>query len=547
MPISAARNRTNIGTYENKTRKYIPNITHQKILNRIADSQQGKMPSRPSAIAALYVCSAILPHLRIVENLPMQSHGCVIPYNGTMPNESGHHNTLKAMAACSFARARQNTQPDNRLAPALHSRQKRIVPEEPNSGSRLIHKIGHGAANALFHGMRAFNELAKAYDPLRFPAADAIPPGPIFSYPSSSHWDNKAHLYVVEDTLQKNNIINSLSNFLAIKGQLNAREADVFANLTKKKAADFPILIIPLIESEQQRSRTKRISETDRNRYIGEHIKEHCAFEIEVLNTNGENAGKVLIFKAQRAENPFRMMYDDTEEPPSPAMRNIASWLNTATDIITIGLKPLIGNIIANNYRKEYYQSIGDEICATRQDHLTIAELATSLNVEGLAFSRRGNVRMAKPREMLRTVPLSDRAAYTLRNPATGVQQEVLIKLASDKKAVSAVGGGDNIIYLKPADNGEFVTYRGHPDSSGLPERRVIADEENFTWRYSDDADAAPLNVQIEGGKTFVHLQGEKHELQMNRHQQFVAVVNTLSGEKSTCPFIGSCCPKIGI
>lgn len=49
---------------------------------------------------------------------------------------------------------------------------------------------------------------------------------------------------------------------------------------------------------------------------------------------------------------------------PSPEARGAAEGLNFVADLLTIGIKPLIGKLIANAKRREYYKNQGDEICA---------------------------------------------------------------------------------------------------------------------------------------------------------------------------------------
>lgn len=110
--------------------------------------------------------------------------------------------------------------------------------------------------------------------------------------------------------------------------------------------------------------RTKRAALSDQNPHIEKHIEEHCAFEDEILYPWGPNAGKDLLFEAQRAENPFRMIYDNADVGPTPFQRGLADGLNIVTDFLTLYIKKIAGSAVANFKRSEYFKNNGDEICA---------------------------------------------------------------------------------------------------------------------------------------------------------------------------------------
>ncbi|WP_213990576.1 hypothetical protein [Sodalis sp. dw_96] len=537
MPISAAGHRKNIGVFENKYKKYTSDIIIQKTLIGIANSQQEKVPLKPNGMTVLYVISAVLPHLKMIANTPPEARGGLVLYNGVSQNAADHKGASEEMAArCNIRQGSVHPPADCRVTPALNNEISNSIYKEITITNNIFFHLGQSTSEFLIHPVRKLGELVAKYDPLRFPSAGATPASSVALSRNPVYWDKNSYAFIVEDEFKKKEIIESLANFLIATRQLTEPQIEQFETLMKESTSGFPITITPVMRFEGDLSRTKRISEADRNRYIDEHIKEHCAFETEVLNTKGENEGKVLIFQAQRAENPFRMMYDNTDEPPSPLIRGVSTGLNFFADIMTLGLKPLIGNIVANSLRKKYYLSKGDDICATRQDHLSIAELATAINVEGLSFARRGNAPVAKPRELMHSIPIPDRAAYSLRNPATGIQQELLINVVDKRKTAGAIRDGENITYLKPTGQGEFVTYHPRPAKPELAERKVIVNEETLTWRYADDVGAADLNVHFSEGKAFVHLQGEKYELRMNRHRQYEIVVHKSSGATEHLP-----------
>ncbi|MBG6245657.1 hypothetical protein CS369_14290 [Candidatus Symbiopectobacterium sp. 'North America'] len=110
------------------------------------------------------------------------------------------------------------------------------------------------------------------------------------------------------------------------------------------------------------------------------------------------------------------------------------------TDLLTLGIKPLIGKLIANAKRREYYKNHGDKICAERFRRLNIAEIATSLDVDSIAFKFRGVARNVKPTELLHTIPGQKRAAYYVQNPQNGIKKEILIKLQPGNTAIHTEG-----------------------------------------------------------------------------------------------------------
>lgn len=284
--------------------------------------------------------------------------------------------------------------------------------------------------------------------------------------------------HILCDDQKKNALISAIKHYLVSDGQLSIEEGHDFELSLKKWAKTGPLFITPLVES------TDRIKQALMPKYdprTAEHIKEHCAFEEEMLNANGENEGKLILFQAQRAENPFRMIYDDTEEGPSPEARGVTEGLNFVTDLLTLGIKPLIGKLIANATRSEYYKNQGDEICAERFRRLIIAEIATSLDVDSIAFKFCGVALKEKPTELLHTTPGQKRAAYYVRNPQNGRNREILLELQPGNTAIHTEG---REIFLKPTDNpNEFMTYHPYASRPELLQRKVIVDEETLAWR----------------------------------------------------------------
>ncbi|MCW2481282.1 hypothetical protein [Candidatus Symbiopectobacterium sp. NZEC135] len=337
--------------------------------------------------------------------------------------------------------------------------------------------------------------------------------------------------HIISDNQKKNALVLAIKNHLVSDGQLTAAEGQDFEMSLKQWAKAGPFFVTPLIDSAV---RMKRALIPEFDSQTAEHIKEHCAFEEEILNANGENEGKLLLFQAQRAENPFRMIYDDTEGNPPPETRGAAEGLNIMTDILTLGIKPLIGKLIANAKRREYYKNQGDEICAERFRRLNIAEIATSLDIDSIALKPRGIARKIKPTELQHTASGQNRAAYYVRNPQNGIKKEILLELQPSNTAIHTEG---QTIFLKPTDKpNEFMTYHPYATKPELLQRKVIVDEDTLAWRYADTFDTTNLNVEVREGKKQIPLYGEYYDLQKNGEGKFEIVLRKASGSHEYVP-----------
>ncbi|WP_429499008.1 hypothetical protein ACQUFY_07390 [Robbsia andropogonis] len=349
-------------------------------------------------------------------------------------------------------------------------------------------------------------------------------------------YDDRACMLVVEGSKQKEKIIGSLKSAWIKTGLLSAEQGARIALAFRQSALAQPVMLATLASGPQRQSRPKRASEAVLNAMIQRHIEENCAYEEEVRNVRGDNEGKLLIFEAQRIENPFRALFDGDETYPSPEMRGVENGLNGALDILTLGIKPLIAKIVANAKRSEYYQSYGEAICAQRYQHWSLAELAVSLEVDGLAFMPR-HARLparGKPLELKHALPGQTRAAYFTTPAGSGVRQEILLEL-KPAKAMGKVSDGP--IYLKPTSKkNEFITH--HPDAKRpeLLERRVIVDESHMTWRYADTFSTAGLDVDIKEGRRQIALYGDYYDLQLNAENIFEAVVKKEGGGREYIP-----------
>lgn len=404
------------------------------------------------------------------------------------------------------------------------------------SGDHGFSAMLNPVANALYET----GQFISRYDPLTFPVAAASPllsEGTEPPLVADATQNIKNDTYVITDEQKKNNLISSVVKYLVSDGQLTIDDSADFELWLRSEAAGAPVLVARLDNEEAGTTRIKRALQRELDPTTGEHIKEHCAFEEEVLNASGENEGKLLLFQAQRAEEPFRMIYDNRDGvAPSPVDRGVAQGLEISTNILTLGIKPLIGNIIAHAKRREYYKNQGDEICTERYRRVMVAEVLTSLNDGGLSYqsSSRAASSRVKPLELLHTSLAQERAAFYTRNPHSGIRKEILLELKQGKGKINDSG---RQIFLKPTKkSNEFVTH--YPDAMNPErlERRVIVDENNHSWRYADNFDLSGLNVDISEGKRQIKLHGDYYELQQNGAGKYEIVVQKKSGIKEYIP-----------
>ncbi|WP_253376618.1 putative adhesin [unidentified bacterial endosymbiont] len=381
-------------------------------------------------------------------------------------------------------------------------------------------------------------EFIARHDPLIFPVANASPvplPGAESTMATDIVGDLKSGSYIITDEQKKDELISSLVQYLVHDGQLTVNEGKDIELRLWSEAAGTPMVAARLDNEYPVGSRPKRALAAENDPRTAVHIKKYCAFEEEVLDAQEVNKGKVLLFQAQRAENPFRMIYDNNPDSrPSPEERGVAEGLKISAEIITLGIAPLIGKLIANVKRREYYQNQGDEICAERFRRLFFAELATSLDVDGLKFRFRASIGKVKPTELLHALPEPKRAAFYTRNPLTGIRKEILLEL---KHGQGAINDNGRKVYLKPTEKiNEFVTY--YPDAAKPEwlERRVIVDESNLSWRYADSFDSTGLNVEISEGKRQITLSGENYQLEQNAVGVYEIIVNEGGGVKKFIP-----------
>ncbi|WP_279050338.1 protein kinase family protein [Cedecea davisae] len=285
-------------------------------------------------------------------------------------------------------------------------------------------------------------------------------------------------------------------------GQLTAVEAEDFEFLLRTEAADNPVLITSL----QEMPRTRRALLQELNPQTGEHIKAHCAFEEEVMDVEGKSAGKLLLLQAQRAENPFRMIYDSKNREPSTVEKGFANALNFVTNIMTLGVKPFITNIIAAEKRRQYYENKGDDICSERHRRILVAETFTSVDATGHVFPSK----LSKPKLLIQSESPKN-AAFYLKQPQAGTRKEIILEL---KQGDGGINNIEHPVYLKPTgEPNEFITHHSDGTVPQHQERKVIVSDQKLSWRYADDLTAKELDVDVREGKKQIKLYDEYYEL----------------------------------
>lgn len=346
--------------------------------------------------------------------------------------------------------------------------------------------------------------------------------------------DTTDNAYIVTGEEAANKVFAAVKDFFISGKLMTAEQSEDYIDKLRIEAAGYPIIITTVEAARSKSNRSRRALDAAQDPKTAEHIKEFCADDEEILNTDGGNAGKILLFQAQRDINPFRRTFDNTHNGPTPEERGVADGLNLATDIITFGIKPLVGNLMANAKRQEYYQNAGDPICATRYRHLSVAEIVTSVDAEAIPFTHSSIARRIKPKELANANLEPPRAAFYTQNKHTKIRQEVLLNL---KKVEGSINDNGRKIYLLSTDKeNEFMTYHPHAVDPKKLERKVIVDPDSKTWRYADQFDTSKLEVGIEKGKRYIKVEGDYYELNQNSKGGYDIVVNKKTGIKEFIP-----------
>lgn len=495
MPIEGTSHAAAGRRYAQKTAQYVPTARVQKQLNRTAESIRHHGPAQCSALSALYLSAVVLPNILHIRNTPANVNDFRRDSEAPHQNTGGSHcppvsDAIAAVPPC----AASATLPPR---PALAERSAR-----PNQTA--------------------------AQGWLRFPMADAAAVPYHLDY---LEHDELHDTLIARSDEGKRMLLDLAKSFLLKMGdttpeQINAREFEWL-----QAAAQGPI-VISRVDLSEVYQREKRISFAQHRKNIYRHIKRRCAQEMEIYNTEGLSEGKMLIFTAQRIDNPFRMLYDDIPEEHPARWKEVAGNLvNFLVNVLTLGLKPLITNPIANGYRKKYYEGKGDKICAKRQDHISFAQFATALDVGGIRYKTTNRGPRLIPHE-LQNVPIRHESPTYIAHDKTKNTRINLTVLVSKKKATKS----QDELAIKAKENNEFETYYPDPTVRTGQKKRVIFDEKENIWRYDDGRDSESLSVRLSEGSTFISLFGKHFPVKDIGDEQYMITTLSKEGVKKELP-----------
>lgn len=353
-------------------------------------------------------------------------------------------------------------------------------------------------------------------------------------------WNKQSNSLTLTSEEKKKDFIASLKEYFINSGQLTSNEGEDFELDMRSASAGHPVIIFPLEQPAQNSTdatltRKKRSLLEPPDSEIAEHIKQHCGIEEEVLDTDGKNRGKMLIFQAQRADKPFRWIYDNNPNGrPTPGERGAADALNITFMVLTAGLLPLIGSMVASAKRHKYYQQQGDEICARRYNHIMLASILTAVDAGSLEYQANAEMRPGTLTSLARAQRPEDRAAYYTRDPHTNIRTELLMQLKNGKRTLDDDG---RVVYLKPTEkDNEFVTWYPHAVDPKKLERKVIIDQQTMTWRYADIFDTTKIDVEMMEGKSHIKLYGDYYELLKNSQDKYEIILQTKDGVTEYLP-----------
>lgn len=362
-------------------------------------------------------------------------------------------------------------------------------------------------------------------------SAGAIPDQPI-----TAEWDDKFRVFTVDDDAAKAEIFSVFKTFMIDEAIMNERQGEQFEFDWRNNVAGVSLYVWVAsdkdISAPAALSRVKRINH---NKHVAEHIKEHCAYEEEIFNAEGEHVGKQLIVQAQNVENPLRLIFGDTsKQEVSPlkkfAQKSLSVIFFVLTAGFTLGIAPVAQHIYASVLRRRYYLEQGDAICAERQKRLIVADLATALMVDTIPYRQRARPPHKNVQELMHSIEPVDRAALRIKDKHTNIEREVLIKV---NDGASTSGGAVGETFIKSSKTGDGHTLRIESNNISPPEKKVIFDKHKNEWRYVDAAPDATIKTEVIDGKKFIPINGKKYEVHSPAPGQYKIIVGKSDGSVS--------------
>lgn len=328
-------------------------------------------------------------------------------------------------------------------------------------------------------------------------------------------WDEHLKILTVENESVKADVFSTLKTYMVNKNILDVQQGETF-EFEWRNAAAGTFLYVYTDEGSNATAvdALRRVKRVNANEYIANHIMANCAFEEEIYNAEGENVGKQLIVQAQNIEDPLRLIFGDMTEQNASGFKKFAvdgsrMVFLILTTGLTFGLMPAAQRIYASVLRKKYYQAQGDRICADRQNHLILANIATSLMVEGRPYKSRASVN-PKPAQIHPEVWHSNRAALYTRDKSTHIEREVLVKVKSN---APAEGRGQTETFIVPAKDGTARLSSAATDKNVNAGRKVFLEKKKNEWHYVDDPSGAALNVEVSEGNQYIQMGDKKYQL----------------------------------
>jgi len=515
MPIDSARHRAFVGRHETQYGTYLPTTATQEILNGVADAQMRKSPRRSSVLTFLYA-SALLPHLKMVESTPSSLNKIA------RAQDNANHGLATVADAVSVVATRE-------------------------AKTSLCTVVPPQACDAVHTDVCAIQRRS-----VKNKMIPARPPSTaFFSFPMTAasvqgssldviRWQEQDELFIAEGQSARQQILGFVKIFLLRKIDIDNRDAETLEYNWRLLATNGPLLIAP-VNNLYSFYRDKRISVENRNKQISAHIEENCIFETEIFSEEGQHQGSLLLLKAQRAENPFRMLYDNkASSSVSQTEHYAAEGLNFITDVFTLGFKSVIGNLLANYYRTKYFMARGDSICVDRQIHLSFVQIATVLDIGGLTFPMSRKARISKPIELAQATPTDNNAAFYARNKNTGIERELKLSV----KETDAEQKNTADVFFKPDGDAGLVSVPADP---GKQKKRVTFDQNLNSWRYANVPDSPALELEVTEGKLLAMVDGERYELHVNENKNMKSLSIGAMVAKIICPYFRGNCPKHGI
>lgn len=524
MPVNAVDSRNTSGQYERRHACYESSKMAQGRLSRLAAQQQS--PRQCNAVTLLYLSGLLIPVLQQVCMTPSHSGACATQIRP--PRQPRNIISIERFPATINAVV-------NIGSPSRCPRLTTIAAQEQDKQ----------------HVASLPSRPSRIGDWLRFPMAAADQTQQL----DQLIYDHKDHAVYANGDSGKLLIINLTKAFLQKIGGLSDTEMSDFEFEVRQISAHEPITITRTI-IERTLVREKRISFKEHERRIEEHIKQNCAFETDMLNVDGSVKGKVYLLIAQAFDNPFTLLFHKRSNTTlSPIENFTASTGNFALDIITMGVKPVLGGLMASFFRYLYFSGIDDHICKKRQIHLALAQLGTGLTVSSIRYPQRvkkvqlygrppflsepfpplpeehltpSNTRTSqnrKPLELADVIPAEINADLIAHNKITNTKT-VLLQVAEEQSSLHR----EDVFLLKPTGEYQFETLHQSATHPGKKRVQVVYDKEQRIWHYADLPNTPPLNVHIKSGDSFITLYGENHRLIATHNNQYHILVTSREG-----------------